>query len=199
MKPDELERQYSPGQLIIERGSDGAELFVVRSGSVLLDRDDGSEPRMLGSGQVFGELGAVLGAPSPYRAEADEDVTVLALDREVLNTLCGENAEFAVRLIRHLADELALSNSDRGALAGIDQRLAQGFKKLVPVLFESALGDETPMPVQGKLRDLAQGSSLSILDAYFCIQRLLESRILRLVDDQLAIVEPQQLEQLRGH
>lgn len=198
MKPEELERQYSAGQLILERGSETRDLFVVRSGNVLIDRDDGGEPRLIGPGQLFGELGAVLGAPSPYRAEADDEVTLLALAPDLVNRLCSESREFAMRFVLHVASELSGSQGSRGPLAGIDQGLAQGFRKLVPVLFECSRSDESPAPVDGKLKDLAERAGLSILDAYFCIQRLLESRTLRLVDDQLAIVEPDHLEDLRG-
>jgi CRP-like cAMP-binding protein len=198
MKPEELERNFSPGQLIVERGAETAELYIVRAGSVVLDRGNGGEPRLLGPGQVFGELGAVLGEPSPYRVEADDDVTVLALESGVLNQLCSENQEFALRLIQHMAEELATAHSDRGGIGGVDQRLAHGFKRLVPVLFDCAAGDEPPMPVQGRLSDLASQAGLDILEAYYCVQRLLESRTLRLVDDQLAIVEPLHLEQLLG-
>ena len=98
MKAKDFECQYSAGQLIVERGSEVRQLFIVRSGNVVLDRDDGSEPRLIGSGQVFGELPGVLGSPSPYRAEADEDATVLVLDGVLINKMCDENTEFAARL-----------------------------------------------------------------------------------------------------
>ena len=55
-----------------------------------------------------------------------------------------------------------------------------------------------PVPVEGRLKDLAGQAGLSVLDAYYCIQRLLESRVLRLVEDQLAIVEAEQLRELLG-
>ena len=197
MKAEDLERRYASGQLIVERGSVVRQLFIVRSGSIVLERDDGSEPRLIGTGQVFGELPALLGSPCPYRAEADDDATVLVLDGALINKMCGENVEFAARLLRHLAEELQLCH-ERGALAGIDQRLAQGYKKLVPVIFSAAYGDRPPLPVTGRLQDLAAQAGLSVLDAYFCVQRLLESRVLRLVEDQLAIVEADQLRELLG-
>ena len=198
MKPEDLERQYAPGQLIVERGAPVRELFVVRTGTVLLDPDDGREPRVVGSGQVFGELGGLLGAPSPYRAEAEDEVTVLALDPAQVTQLCTENGEFAVRLVRHLAQELASAHNERGALGGLDQRLSQGYKKLVPVLFERAGTHEPPAAVPGNLAEIAEQANLTTLDAYFCIQRLLEARVVRLIDDQLVLVEPGQLEALGG-
>ena len=196
MKPQDLERQYAPGQLIIERGAEQRELFVVRSGTVLLDTVDGREARLVGRGQLFGEAGAVLGSASPYRAEAEDEVTLLAIDPANVTKLCSENGEFAVRLVQHLATELSLACDERGALGGIDLRLSQGYKKLVPVLFERAGTKEPPAAVPGNLEELSAEADLSTLDAYFCIQRLLEARVVRLIDDQLVIVEPDQLEVL---
>lgn len=198
MKPEELERQYSPGQHILERGAEARELYVVRSGSVILDAGDGSEPRLIGPGTVFGEFGAVLGEPSPYRAEADSEVTLLALDTGIVNRLCREKAEFSMRLIRHLADELAAAARAQSVVGGTDALLALGLKKLIPVLFGCALGKEVPTPVGGRLKDLAEEAGMSMLDTYVCVQRLLECRLLRLVDDRLAMVDPEQLRELSG-
>lgn len=196
MKPEELERHFSPGQLILARGFSSRDLFVIRQGEVLLERDDGSEPRLLGAGGVFGELGAILAVPSPYRAEAESEVTLLALEPKALNQLCAESPEFATRLLRHLAEALHGRDGEASRLGRIDRRLAQGYRKLVPVLFRRSDANETPAPVQGSLQELAGAAGLTVLDAYFCIQRLLESRALRLVDDQLAIVDAQPLEEL---
>ena len=146
MKPEELERQYQPGQVILERGAECRELFVIRQGQVILDRGGDSDVTLIGSGQIFGELGSVLGVPSPYRASADEDVQLLVLDSGMLNTLCSESADFAVRLAQHLAEVLHSRESDSSALAGAGRALSEGYRKLVPVLFESASGDETPTP-----------------------------------------------------
>ena len=99
-----------------------------------------------------------------------------------------------LRILSHLS--FLPSRAGRGSLAGLDQRMTLGFKKLVPVLFACAQGDEPPVPVEGRLKDLAGQAGLSVLDAYYCIQRLLESRVLRLVEDQLAIVEAEQLREL---
>jgi hypothetical protein len=100
--------------------------------------------------------------------------------------------------VRHLAQELASAHNERGALGGLDQRLSQGYKKLVPVLFERAGTHEPPAAVPGNLAEIAEQANLTTLDAYFCIQRLLEARVVRLIDDQLVLVEPGQLEALGG-
>ena len=197
MKPEELERSFDQGQVIIERGLEVRDLFVVRSGSVVLDNEDGSSKRLIGPGSVFGEIGAIHGGVSPYRAEADDDVTVLVLDVETVNQLVEESPEFSARLIRHLADELAISLTSAGAARGAGD-LNDAYEKLVPVLFDASEGNESPYPVHGNLKQLSDAAALSTLEAYFCIQRLLENRVLRLVEDQLSIVDSDQLRALGG-
>ena len=44
MKPADLERQFQESQVILERGSETRELFVVRQGQVVLERGEGSDP-----------------------------------------------------------------------------------------------------------------------------------------------------------
>jgi len=194
VKPEELERSFSEGQVIIERGLESRELFVIRSGNVVLDTEDGSTKRLVGPGCVFGEIGAIHGGASPYRAEAEEEVTVLALDHEMVNKLIQESPEFSARLIRHLADEVAIFAGDRGTRSVED--LSDAYEKLVPAIFGASQGNESPYPVHGNLKELANAASISSLEAYFCVQRLLENRVLRLVDDQLSIVDSDQLRSL---
>lgn len=196
MKPEELERSFSEGQVIIERGLESRELFVIRSGNVVLDTEDGGTKRLVGPGCVFGEIGAIHGGTSPYRAEAEEEVTVLALDHEMVNKLIQVSPEFSARLIRHLADEVAIAAGDRGTRSVED--LSDAYEKLVPAIFGASQGNESPYPVHGNLKELADAASISALEAYFCVQRLLENRVLRLVDDQLSIVDSDQLRSLGG-
>lgn len=193
MKAEEIERQFAAGERIIARRSESRELFVVRSGTVVVDLDDGSEPRPLGPGSIFGELSALVGAPSPYAAEAEGEVTVLALDLSLVTRLTLECPEFALRLACHLAEELATARRDRAGMTGRDALLAEGFERLVPVLFRRGSGDDAPFPVEGRLADLAEEAGLSLLEAYHCLQRLLERRLLHLVDDELSIADPDQL------
>lgn len=197
MKPVELERQYRGEEAILAAGSTARELYVVRSGNVMLDALDGSEPRLLGPGEVFGELGAILGEPNRYAVRADGDASVLALDLTTLNKLCAESPDFSARLIRHLAQELASGSQAQGARPG-DEGLAPGIEKLVPVILGRCEGTETPVPVRGRLRELAEDAKMSMLDAYLCVQSLLEERHLQLVDDQLSVVEVETLKRLAG-
>jgi CRP-like cAMP-binding protein len=91
------ETQLAAGQMLIERGQQGAGLFVVLDGTVVVDAAEGS--RELGPGAVVGEraLFSAEGARSA-RVRAVTDVRVLAVDRDQIERLCADDVGFARRL-----------------------------------------------------------------------------------------------------
>ncbi len=194
MKREKLEREFSGEDAILDSGSNKRELFVVRSGNVMLVPNDGSEQRLLGPGEIFGELGAIVGEPSPYAVRADGDASVLVLDPAALNRLCKQSPDFSARMILHLAQELAGAGASQ--VSPEDERLQHSLSCLVPVILERRKSSDLPSPVSGRLADLATDAGLSILETYFCLQSLLERRYLQLVDDQLTLVEADALEEL---
>ena len=111
MKAKEIERHFRTGERIIARGSATRDLYVIRSGEVRVGDGPGAEPLLLGPGDLFGELAAILGEPHPHDVFADGDVTLLVLDVELLNRLCATCPEFGFRLIRHLAQRIASPDS----------------------------------------------------------------------------------------
>ncbi len=194
MKREKLEREFSGEEPILDSGSNKRELFVVRSGNVMLVPNDGSEQRLLGPGEIFGELGAIVGEPSPYAVRADGAACVLILDPAALNRLCKQSPDFSARMILHLAQELAGAGASQ--VSPEDERLQQSLSSLVPVILQRRKSSDLPSPVSGRLADLATDAGLSILETYFCLQSLLERRYLQLVDDQLTLVEAGALEEL---
>lgn len=194
MKPDEIERRFQAGECIVEQGTPAATLYIVRSGSVLVSGAHGTAPQLLGEGEMFGDSAAILGAPYAFRAVADDEASVLEIDIPLLNRLCRENGEFAFRLIRHLAERAAgLNPSGDAPLAA---RIEAARRPLARAILDSRVGGETPTAVRGKLRDLAAEAGIPVRDAYLCLQELLEQRVLGLLDDQLTVLEPDQLEAL---
>jgi hypothetical protein len=75
-------------------------------------------------------------------------------------------------------------------------RIAESERGFAAALLRSAQGDEAPLAVQGRLADLAHEAGLEMLDAYSCLQRLLDRHLLRLVDDQLSILKLDELREL---
>jgi CRP-like cAMP-binding protein len=214
----DIERRFRSGEIIVERGSAVRDLFVVREGTVLLHETEGSPAQLLSPGDVFGETAALLGRDSAVRAQAEGDTVVLALDAALLNRLCSSSPEFAVRLLRLLAeradravatwDTTGSPRSPTAAAAPAQPApstppisappLADTERALAGALLRCAQGDEPPLAVQGRLADLARESGLEMLAAYLCLQRLLDRQTLRLVDDQLSILKPADLRELAG-
>ena len=212
MELKDIERRFGHGEAIVERGHTGRELFVVREGSVLLQWHEGEAPHLLATGDVFGETAAILGRPYSFQAEADGEATVLVIDRPLLNRLCSESPEFVFRLIRHLAQHAdawipeAAAEPDaplveavleveamREPAEDLHAHVEDTTRAFASALLDQAVGEEAPLPVKGRLAELAEVAGLEMMDAYVCLQALLDRRLLRLVDDQLTILEPDQL------
>jgi CRP-like cAMP-binding protein len=195
VRSKELERRFGQGERIVAHGSAVRELFVIRSGEVRLGAQ-GERPLLLGPGDVFGEVAAILGEPQPQDAVADGDVVVLALDLPSLNRLCAECPEFSLRLIRHLAQRISSpdpSPADQPPLAVRTPELT----RLARALLARVVDDDGTQRVRGVLRDLAADAELSTLEAYRAIQQLIHQRVLRLGDDVLTLLDPRALEALR--
>jgi CRP-like cAMP-binding protein len=216
MESKDIERRFKAGEVIVERASAGRELFIVREGSVLLEPGDGGATQLLEPGDSFGEAALILGRPHSVRAVAEGEAVVLALDAPLLNRLCEKSPEFAVRLLPQLAQQVArgasaqttgssaLEDSSRSepaaenSTAPVRAPLAESERCFAAAILRCAQGDEVPLAVQGKLADLAREAGLDMLDAYGCLQRLLDRHLLRLVDDQLSILAVEDLRALAG-
>jgi CRP-like cAMP-binding protein len=191
LKPAEIERQYEAGEIIVERGSTERVLYVIRSGEVRLEAGDQERTLLLGQGELFGEIGAILGEPMSIRAVADSDVTVLAIELDLLNRLCGENADFSFRLIRHLAQRVATPEVSLESAGSIET--SKELRRLAAAILSRTTQGDPPIPIEGMLADLARDAGLPVREAYLLVQDLLEKRVLRLADDRLSLLEPGRL------
>ncbi len=199
-KPEQIESRFSAGECILELGSKARELYVVRSGLVRLEAGGQGESRLLGPGELFGEITAITGTPSPYRAEADDDAAVLVIDLPLLNRLCLENAEFAFRLIRQLAEDLggALLASAPVRILAPGAALGGALEALGAAILRRAAGAGAPCAIEGKLSELAADAQLSMRTAYLALHTILDKRWLRLTDEQLTLLQRDELEALIG-
>ena len=187
----------------MEPGEPADAVFIVHDGMVRLYPTEDDAPRLISKGEIFGEAAAILGRPYAFRAEAENDVVVLAIELPLLNQLCRENSEFSFRLIRHLADQLgrtqqvatlvAKSRRERRSSA---RGAGNAHKLFIRAILDSKVSGDAPAAVKGRLADLAELAGVSMRDAYVCLQGLLEARQIRLVDDQLAVLEEEELEEL---
>jgi CRP-like cAMP-binding protein len=215
MELRQIERRFRRGEAIVERGSPAVELFVVREGHVALWRAEFEPPRLLGPGEMFGEVPLILGRPYDFRAAAEEDAQLLALPIPLLNRLVAECPEFAFRLVMQLAARVDADLAEHTSpglgsaelvdppdvalevgRARSDAAREQAELRLVRTLLDQCGSGEPPLPIDGGLRELALAAGIELFDAYHGLQSLLDRGLVRLIDDQLSVADPDELKGL---
>jgi CRP-like cAMP-binding protein len=179
------EREYRAGEVICDVGEGPSPLYVIQAGQVELLRDGADGPRTVarhGPGEFFGEMGVLASRPRNVRAVAASDARVLELDRDTFEAMCVERPEIALRMIRRLAARL-VDLEQRLAALGADDLL----RPVVRVLLRRAETAESGGRVATSLRQIANESGLTMLEAHRALGQLLERKRVRLQDDALVI------------
>ena len=102
------ERTLRKGQVIMREGDGGDEMFLVRSGTVLVSKAiTGPVEQVvarMGAGEFFGEMSLFARAPRSATIQADPaaDVELLVLDRAQLESLIDANPRAAVSFFQAL-------------------------------------------------------------------------------------------------
>jgi CRP/FNR family cyclic AMP-dependent transcriptional regulator len=179
-----FERVFAQGDLIFEEDDAGDVLFIIQSGEVELSRRAMTGRHTIATltaGEFFGEMCVVIGERRTARAVAKRDTRLLELDGETLEAMCVNRPEIAIRIISRLTARLIESERRLSAL-GIDDLL----RPMVRALIRSAESpSEAGIRFDGNLKDLANESGLSMLEAHHALQQLLDQRVLKWVDDGL--------------
>ncbi len=118
LRSQSREREYEPGDVILEEGTPFAALYVVARGSVSVERSHlgGAVPlRELGPGAVIGEISHLDGSPASASVVARTPVVAYAI--EGIDELLGSDPVLAAGVYRSLAVLLArrlrFGNEDR--------------------------------------------------------------------------------------
>ncbi len=184
------QRELAPGDAVFNEGDPGDKLFVIQAGEIEFTREGAGEPRVvarLGPGDFFGELSVVLGKRCTSRAVAVRNTRLLALDRETLEAMCLAQPEIAIRMIRVLVSRL-IEAERRLAALGIDDLLRPVVRALVRQGGPSGSGNGQRR-VPTTLRQLAEDSGLSMLEAHRVLHQLIDRKIVDLVDDCLIVLD----------
>src|SRR5215475_14699454 len=100
------ERPLRRGQVICREGDPGEEMFVVRTGSIVISkRVTGRVEQVLariGPGDFFGEMALFDHSPRSATVQSDSDVTLLVLDRSGMRRLTEESPRAAAAFFHAL-------------------------------------------------------------------------------------------------
>ena len=98
-------RKLSDGAVIFERGDEGASMYLVRSGRVVLKLDDQVLDSTDAPG-LFGEMALIDYAPRSLTAVAEGDVEIVEIPERRFWFLVQETPRFAQLVMRVMADRL---------------------------------------------------------------------------------------------
>lgn len=186
------ERGLEPGEVLYDEGEDGDRLYVIVSGQMVFSRAHAGgrkQVAQLEAGDLFGEMSVLLGRPRTQRAEAVSDTRLLEIDVETFEGMCVDRPEIAIRVIQSLAAR-AIDLEQRLSALGADDLL----RPVVRVLLrraEPATGGGARL--ETTLRKLAREAGLSMLEAHRALGQLLDRKLVKLVDDVLAIPDLESL------
>ncbi|OGP57852.1 MAG: hypothetical protein A2V67_15345 [Deltaproteobacteria bacterium RBG_13_61_14] len=112
-------QKYSPQQVIIEEGTEGRALYIIKRGTVAVSKVDGelvSELVKLVAGEHFGEMSLLEGAKTSARVSAHNEVECVVIAREDFQRLLEADVALAAKVYKAftqtLCDRLRATSSE---------------------------------------------------------------------------------------
>ena len=110
-----VHRHYEPKAVIVREGEQPDELFIIASGAVcVVCRDQHGRQRVLANlqaGQWFGEMSLITGEPASATVQAQGEVEVWALPRDVFAAVAEASPLLMERLCKVLVERLRETNA----------------------------------------------------------------------------------------
>ena len=97
---------FERDQVVIEQNAPLRAVFLIEDGSVRVERKDRGQMiplAILSTGELFGEMSFVDGAPTSARVVADEPTRLRVVDEAMVDDLNKKDPSFAGRLYRSIA------------------------------------------------------------------------------------------------
>jgi CRP-like cAMP-binding protein len=107
---DHVQRNYNAGDSIYEIGDRSELLFLIHSGKVSIRTRHGLEVGILGDGEIFGEVGRVIGSPRTVTAKAKTSCTLYEIDWGNLQKKLDGADAVLVAIIRGLSLRIGDAN-----------------------------------------------------------------------------------------
>lgn len=107
-------KSFYKGQAIYREGQSGSTAFLIKKGSVNIYRTQNNKKQILvriGPGEIFGEMGALAGAPRSDNAEAAEFAEIMILTQQFLKNLLAQCPKTIQRLLALMTRRLRESDA----------------------------------------------------------------------------------------
>jgi CRP-like cAMP-binding protein len=130
------QRRFRAGEIICYQGDPGSTCHIVTQGRVriFLMGEDGRElsVRIMGPGEIFGEMALLEGLPRSANVEALEETFTLELSHDTLLLCLQESPTLGLNLLRALSARLRSSTVEAEELASLTvvERLVRQLEKL---------------------------------------------------------------------
>lgn len=138
------------GEVLIEEGSDPNRMYVLKSGSVNVERDGVAFARIDSPGSVFGEMSVVLGRSATATVRATTDVEVHVVDNP--EEFLVERPGAALNVLRMTAERL---DGLTQYLVDVKGQFAEleGHLGMVDQILDTLVHHQAPQARTGSLRD----------------------------------------------
>lgn len=100
-----LGKVYNDGEIIVQEGSTGREMYVIQSGKVQVSKSMGSTAIVLatlGEGEVFGEMSLIDSQPRSATVRALGETRVLIIDHEAFLRRVRSDPFLALSILRQM-------------------------------------------------------------------------------------------------
>ncbi|MDO8136620.1 MAG: cyclic nucleotide-binding domain-containing protein [Candidatus Brocadiales bacterium] len=100
-----LGKVYNDGEIIVQEGSAGREMYVIQSGKVQVSKSMGSTVIVLatlGEGEVFGEMSLIDSQPRSATVRALGETRVLTIDHEAFLRRVRSDPFLALSILRQM-------------------------------------------------------------------------------------------------
>ncbi len=193
-------RPFEAGDVVFREGDVGGEAFLLQDGRVrLIKRMGGVERnlRVLRPGDLFGESALVPGSRRTATAVAMTDGAVLVLDEQTFRHVLAGNPALAPRVVQQLVRRLRDAEDQIEILMVRDTQM-----KIVVALLK--LAQEVGVSGDGKIAltisplELSTRVGLDVETVKRNVQQLRDSDYVRIVDEQVEIVELDDLRTLES-
>ena len=105
-----MKKNFNSGEYIYKIGDKAESVYLIHSGEVSILSTHGLEVGTLRDGEMFGEVGRVVGSPRTVTAKAKTSCSVYEINWEIVQSQLSEADPILVAIIRGLAHRIGDAN-----------------------------------------------------------------------------------------